>query len=433
MLGSRATELPTLAFEREMTAAILCTGTELTRGELVNTNATWLAEELTTLGFEVTAVDCVDDDRDRIRRALTRLGSEHDVVLCTGGLGPTTDDLTTECVAELLGVPLVRDAASLEYIRTLLARFGRSMAPSNAKQADFPQGSTIIPNPRGTAPGFYVRVGRALAFFFPGVPHEMKAMFRETTVPVLAPLIERRHHQVRLRCFGLPESEVNDRLSGVEAEFDVSIGYRASFPEIEVKLLARDASLDAARSRAEAAARIARERLGDAVFGEGTTTFAESLLTLLGERGATLALAESCTGGLIGELLTRVPGASRAFLGGVVSYSNEAKSALLGVDPSAIAAHGAVSEAVARAMAEGALSRFGSTLALSVTGIAGPDGGSADTPVGLVHFAVADARGTSAKHVTTGGTREQVRLRAAYIALNFVRRILLSGHDAGVA
>ena len=314
-----------------MTAAVLCTGTELTRGELVNTNATWLAEELTALGFEVAAVDCVDDDRDRIRRALARLGSEHEVVICTGGLGPTTDDLTTACVADLLGVPLVRDAASLEHIRALLARFGREMAPSNAKQADFPEGASIIPNPRGTAPGFHVRIGRALACFFPGVPREMKAMFRDTALPLLAPLVHGRHHQVRLRCFGLAESEVNDRLSGVEAEFGVTLGYRASFPEIEVKVLARDASFDMASARADAAARVVRERLGGAVFAEGTTTYAEALLALLGERGATLSLAESCTGGLIGDMLTRVPGASRMFLGGVVSYSNEAKTALLGV------------------------------------------------------------------------------------------------------
>lgn len=415
-----------------MTVAILCTGTELTRGELVNTNATWLAEELTALGFEVGAVDCVDDDRARIRRALERLGEEHEVVVCTGGLGPTTDDLTTECVAGLLGVPLVRDTASLEHIRALLARFSRDMAPSNAKQADFPEGASIIPNPRGTAPGFHVRIGRALSFFFPGVPHEMKAMFRETAVPLLAPLVQSRHHQLRLRCFGLPESEVNDRLRGVEAEFGVLIGYRASFPEIEVKVLARDPSPDVATARVDAAASVVRERLGDAVFAEGTTTFAEALLALLSERGATLALAESCTGGLIGDMLTRVPGASRAFLGGVVSYSNEAKIALLGVDAGAIATHGAVSETVARAMAEGARARFGSTLALAVTGIAGPDGGTPEKPVGLVHFAVTDARGTSAQHVKSGGTREQIRVRAAYVGLRFVRRILLNGHDAGV-
>jgi nicotinamide-nucleotide amidase len=326
----------------------------------------------------------------------------------------------------------VRDAASLEHIRTLLARFGRNMAPSNAKQADFPAGATIVPNPRGTAPGFYVRLGRALSFFFPGVPHEMKAMFRDTAVPVLAPLVEGGQHQVRLRCFGLPESEVNDRLNGVESEFGVLIGYRASFPEIEVKLLARATSLDAAKQRVEAAARVVRERLGEAVFGEGTTTFAESMLALLGERAATLSLAESCTGGLIAEMLTRVPGSSRVVLGGAVAYANEAKTALLGVDPAAIASHGAVSEPVARAMAEGARSRFGSTLSLSVTGIAGPDGGTPEKPVGLVHFAVADARGTSALHGVYGGTREQVRLRAAYIGLRFVRRVLLNGHDAGV-
>jgi nicotinamide-nucleotide amidase len=411
-----------------MTASILCTGTELTRGELANTNATFLAEELTTLGFDVHAVDCVDDDRGRIGRALFRLGNEHEIVICTGGLGPTTDDLTTECVAELLSVPLVRDAASLEHIRALLARYGRTLEPSNAKQADFPAGSTIIPNPRGTAPGFHVGIGRARAFFLPGVPHEMKAMFHATVVPVLAPLVRDRHHQVRLRVFGLPESEVNDRLAGLEAAHRVTLGYRATFPVIEVKVLARDATEDAARERAEGCAREVRARLGEVVFGEGTTSFGEAMLGVLAERSATLALAESCTGGLVGDMLTRVPGASRTFLGGVVAYSNAAKTALLGVDAALIAARGAVSEEVARAMAEGARSRFESTLSLALTGIAGPDGGAPDKPVGLVHIAVADERGTSTQSSVFPGTREQVRTRAAYAGLALVRRVLLDGH-----
>src|SRR5262245_61565796 len=160
-----------------MTATVLCTGTELTRGELLNSNATYLAEALTALGFEVVALDAVGDDAERIVRALDRLGSEHDVVVCTGGLGPTTDDHTSECVARLLGVPLVRDEASLETIRARLERAGRKMAASNAKQADFPQGAVILPNPNGTAPGFSVKLRRAAAFFLPGVPLEMKAMF----------------------------------------------------------------------------------------------------------------------------------------------------------------------------------------------------------------------------------------------------------------
>src|SRR5687768_2036380 len=222
-----------------MTAAVLCIGTELTRGELLNSNATWLAEALTRIGLEVTALDCVDDDRGRIEAALRRLAGENRVVVCTGGLGPTTDDITTECAARVAGVALQRDAASLSHIEQLLSRYGRKMADSNAKQADFPVGARILPNPNGTAPGFRVSLLGASAYFMPGVPREMKAMFEASVAPELQPLVSDSRHQIVLRCFGLPESEVNDRLAGIEQSFGVVIGYRASLPEIEVKVLAK--------------------------------------------------------------------------------------------------------------------------------------------------------------------------------------------------
>jgi nicotinamide-nucleotide amidase len=404
-----------------MSVAVLCTGTELTRGELVNTNATWLADALTTLGFEVAAIETVGDDRNRIAGALVRLGQHHDVIVCTGGLGPTTDDLTTEVVASVLGVPLERDAASLEKIRTRFQRSGRTMTASNEKQADFPRGAQVLPNDNGTAPGFSVTIGRALAAFLPGVPSEMKAMFQASVVPKLAALPRVETHQIRLRTYGLPESTANDLLRGIEAEHGVTIGYRARIPEIEVKVLAAG---ERAEGRAIAATAAVRAALGDAVYGHGDTTFPATLLAELGARQATLSLAESCTGGLVSELLTDVPGSSRVFLGGVIAYSNAAKSTLLGVDAALIETHGAVSEPVARAMAEGARGRFGSTFAAAVTGIAGPDGGTADKPVGLVHFAVASARGTSTKAVTFTGNRSDVRKRAAFAVLALVRRAL---------
>jgi nicotinamide-nucleotide amidase len=408
-----------------MTAAVLCTGTELTRGELVNTNGTFLAEALTALGFEVGAVDVVADDAERITLALERLGSQHEVLVCTGGLGPTTDDLTTECVARVLGVPLERDPPSLEAIRARLERAGRTMAASNAKQADFPRGASILPNANGTAPGFSVKLARAMAFFLPGVPLEMRVMFAASVAPVIEPLVAERSHQTRLRTFGLPESEVNDRLAGIEAAHGVTLGYRAKLPEIEVKVLARAPSRDEARARSEAAAREVRARLGDdVVYGEGDTSLPEAVCRLLEARALTLALAESCTGGLIAELVTDVPGASRSFLGGVVSYSNAAKTELLGVSSALIEAHGAVSSEVAEAMAEGARRRFDSSLGLAVTGIAGPDGGSPEKPVGLVHFAVASDAGTTARHTVFTGGRELVRRRAAFAGLALVRRVV---------
>jgi len=412
-----------------MSAAVLCIGTELTRGELQNSNATWLAESLTTIGFEVLAVDCVDDDRSRIEGALARLSLAHDVVVCTGGLGPTTDDITTECAARLAGVGLERDIPSLEAIRARLTRFGREMAASNAKQADFPSGSRILPNPNGTAPGFELKLNRALAYFMPGVPFEMKAMFDEHVRPATIPLLRDRHFQVLLRTFGLPESEVNDRLAGVEAEFGVTIGYRATMPEIEVKVLARADTMDVAQRRAAAGAAAVRARLGEeVVFGEGSTRFPEALCRSLEQRGLTLSLAESCTGGLVAELVTAHAGASAVFLGSAVTYANDAKTGLLDVPSELIAQHGAVSGEVARAMAEGARRVFGSNLALALTGIAGPGGGSPDKPVGLVHYAVASDTGTIDERSVFGGNREQVRRRAAFAGLALVRAVVQRGH-----
>jgi len=407
-----------------MSAAILCIGTELTRGELHNSNATWLAECLTTIGFDVLAIECVPDDRELIERSLRRLSAAHDVLVCTGGLGPTSDDITTECVAQVAGVRLERDEASLEAIRVRLSRFGREMAASNAKQADFPEGSRILPNPNGTAPGFELKLERALAFFMPGVPFEMKAMFETQVTKAISPLVGERHFQILLRTFGLPESEVNDRLAGIETEFEVTIGYRATLPEIEVKVLARGSLADA-EQRAQRAARAVRTRLGEEVlFGEGKARFPEALSQLLQRTGLTIALGESCTGGLVAELLTAHAGASAVFRGGAVTYANDAKIALLGVPEALLLAHGAVSAEVARAMAEGARTAFGADLGLALTGIAGPDGGTPEKPVGLVHYAVAHARGTTDRRALFVGNREQVRLRAAFAGLALVRTIV---------
>jgi nicotinamide-nucleotide amidase len=250
-------------------------------------------------------------------------------------------------------------------------------------------------------------------------------MFEASVVPAIQPLVADRSHQTRLRTFGLPESEVNDRLAGLDAAHGVTIGYRARLPEIEVKLLARAPTADAARARSEAAAAEARTRLGeDVVYGEGDTSLPEVVCRLLEAQSLTLALAESCTGGLVAELVTNVPGASRSFLGGVVAYSNGAKTELLGVEPALIERYGVVSAEVARAMAEGARRRFGSGIALALTGIAGPTGGTPEKPVGLVHWAVASDAGVEAKHAVFSGNREQVRRRSAYAALALARRVI---------
>jgi nicotinamide-nucleotide amidase len=405
-----------------MTCAVLCIGTELTRGELVDTNGPWLAAALTDMGFEVIEKDVVDDDRARIISALKRLAGVARVVICTGGLGPTTDDLTSEAVAEALGVPTERHEPSLEQIRRRLEKFGRAVSPTNAKQADFPRGADILPNPIGTAPGFGVKVGEALAFFMPGVPVEMKRMFDEQVTPRVRGLAPNESHQVRLRTFGLPESVVGEKLQGVEETFSgVTIGYRAHFPEIEVKVLARGSGKDEARALCERATIEVRARLADVVYGDGDDTFAGVVGRALRTRGYTLAIAESCTGGLVGHMVTREPGASDFLLVDAVTYANSAKTRLLGVDEDVLRGHGAVSAEVAAAMAEGVRRVSGADVALSLTGIAGPSGGSAEKPVGTVYIAIATGKGTTVKHRVFPGDRGRVQTLASYAGLQLVR------------
>ncbi|MDQ3033361.1 MAG: competence/damage-inducible protein A [Myxococcota bacterium] len=405
-----------------MTAAVLSIGTEITRGELVNTNARWLAERLTLLGFEVCELVTVDDSIDRIAETLTRLAAQHRVIVSTGGLGPTTDDLTTAAAAKALGVGLERHEPSIEAIRRRFASFGREMSPSNEKQADFPAGATVLPNPVGTAPGFAIELGRTRALFLPGVPSEMSRLFDDHVQPAIASLAERTTCQVRLRSFGMTESGVGEKLAGLEEEEPgVTIGYRASFPEIEVKVLARATTHPEAESIATRVAEKVRERLGSAVYGEGEDTFPAYVGRALRDRSLTVAVAESCTGGMIGEMITRVPGSSEYLLLDAVTYSNGAKQDLLGVDVELLRHHGAVSGEVASAMAEGALRRADAHIAVAVTGIAGPGGGTDAKPVGTVWFALAqrDAETTS-RTMKLFGDRERIRMLASYVALKMI-------------
>lgn len=406
-----------------MSCAVLSIGTELTRGELVNTNASWLAAGLTDLGFEVVEQCAVDDDKARIEAALRRLASFAKIIICTGGLGPTTDDLTTEAVAATMGVPLHRDDVSLDHIRRRFEKLGRTMSETNAKQADFPEGATILANPIGTAPGFMVSLGGVQAFFMPGVPREMKRMFEEQIVPKIGALAPNDSHQIRYRTFGLPESVVGERLDGIESTFTgVTIGYRAHFPEIEVKVLARAADRTAAVGLAEKAAAEVEARLGDVIYGSGDDTFPGVVGRALRGRGFTLAVAESCTGGLVGHLLTKEPGASDYLLLDAVTYANSAKQAVLGVDEDVLRGHGAVSAEVATRMAEGARRVSGADVALAITGIAGPTGGSEAKPVGLVYLAVASAHGgVVVREHRFPGERHWIQMLAAYAGLSMVR------------
>jgi nicotinamide-nucleotide amidase len=406
-----------------MTCMVLSVGTELTRGELVNSNAAWLAAELTALGFEVTEHAVVDDDRDRIVETLRRLAPRARVVVATGGLGPTTDDVTTAAVATALRVPLVRDAGSLDHIRRRLEKAGRSLNETNAKQADFPEGAVILPNPLGTAPGFGVHIDDCVLYFMPGVPSEMKHMFEEQVTKRIRALAPNNLFQSRLRTFGLPESVVGEKLAGVEEAYPgTTIGYRAHFPEIEVKVLARASSYAMARDLCDRATIDVRARLGAHVYGEADDTFAGVVGRALRGRGWTLAIAESCTGGLVGHMLTREPGASDFLLLDAVTYANSAKSRILGVDEEVIRWHGAVSPEVATAMAQGAKRISGANLALSLTGVAGPSGGTETKPVGTVHIALARPDGaTDVLHRMFSGDRTRIQTLASYAGLQMLR------------
>ncbi len=408
-----------------MTASVLCIGTELTRGQIVNSNASWIAAQLTGLGFEVDEVVTIPDDPSRIVETFRRLAGSHSVLVTTGGLGPTTDDVTAAAIGNALGVPLERDGASFEAIRRRLEGFGRAMSPSNEKQADIPRGSQALSNPVGTAPGFLVTLEACTAFFLPGVPREMERMFVDHVGPRVSKFAPNLSYEMRLQTFGLAEAHLGEKLAGVETAFPgVLVGYRVHFPEVEVKLLAKGEHQTAARVLAAHAADEVRQRLGHAVYGEGDDTYAEVVARAVKARGFRLAIAESCTGGLVGHLLTRDP-ASDYFIADAVTYSNSAKTKLLGVSEDVLRGHGAVSAEVAAAMAEGIRRTCGADLGLSITGVAGPSGGTPEKPVGLVYWAVAHAGGTIVQDRMFVGERQRIQMLAAYHAMALVRDVCL--------
>ncbi len=400
---------------------ILATGDELLSGQVVDTNSAWLMDRLWDLGLMVRRKTLVGDDRQDLADALRQITARADVVVVSGGLGPTEDDLTTEVVAAAMGVPLEVDQPSLETIRELFRKFGRPMTPNNEKQARFPRGATVIPNRLGTAPGFLVPLGRAEVFCLPGVPVEFRGLCQEVVVPRIAARLGEVPASRLVKLFGVPESHADDRMRPVmddPANHGVRFGYRAHWPEIHVKWSVPGPEADARADRILAAVRAI---FGEALWGEGKVEMPELVVTRLLARRERVALAESCTGGLLAEILTGVPGASNVFDLGVVAYADSMKTALLGVPTEILVAHGAVSEPVARALAEGVRRAGRAAWGLGVTGIAGPTGGSAEKPVGTVHLALAGPAGTRTLLRQYRGDRERIRRLAAFEALNLLR------------
>lgn len=415
---------------------IVTIGDELGRGEIVDSNTAWLAEQATALGLHVRYRGGVNDRMDDMLAALRQASGRARVVLVSGGLGPTEDDLTVDAASALCGALPAQEPEHEARMRARFAERGFTLTPNNLRQVRVPTGAQVLPNPAGLAPGFRVEHGGASLFFFPGVPRELKPMFTESAAPLLRALAPAAGWAARRtwRVIGLGESHVDHRLRGVldEAPAELrgrqarppTLHFRILFPETLVTVVAAGADEAAAEALLSHLDGALRARLGGAIYSEGQDDLPIVVGRKLRERGQTAAVAESCTGGLLGALLTAVPGSSDYFLGGVISYANEVKQQVLGVRQETLMAHGAVSEACVREMAEGARRLLGATYGLAISGVAGPGGGSADKPVGTVHVAVAGPAETVARKLLWPGDREQVRRIGAMAALNILDKIL---------
>ncbi len=406
---------------------LLATGDELLTGQVVDTNSPWLMDRLWDAGVMVGRKTLVGDDREVLEAALRETTGRADLVVMSGGLGPTEDDLTAECVARVLGVPLEPHAPSLAAIAERFQRMGRAMTPNNAKQARFPRGASIHPNRFGTAPGFTVQLGRAALTCLPGVPAEYRGLADEVVLPWVATRLGATPAARVVKLIGLGESAADQAMRPImddPANRDVRFGYRAHFPEVHLKWTVTGPGAEA---RAAAIESQARALFGDAAWGSGKQELAALVVERLAARGQKVALAESCTGGLLASMLTAVPGASAVLDLGVIAYADRMKQAVLGVEAGLLAAHGAVSEPVARALAEGARRTAGASWGVGITGIAGPGGGTPEKPVGTVHLALAGSSGTEAVARLYRGDRDRVRRAAAFEALDLLRRALGPG------
>lgn len=414
-----------------MQAAILSIGTELTTGQCLDTNSQWLSTRLAGLGAPVNLHVTVADELDQIVRAIRYAERSAELVIITGGLGPTADDLTRQAVASAYELELVESAEALEQIQAMFARWQRPMAESNRSQALIPKGCDLLSNSCGTAPGFRCRRDGRCLIALPGVPREMQAMFEEHVAPSLEANPDRRSvDSIALRCFGISEASLGETIRDLMARGrNPSVGTTASGAVLTVRVVAQGRSTNEVRGLLDRDANELRRRLGHAVFGEGDATLQSAVAEQLLRHRTTIATAESCTGGLLAKRLTDVPGSSGYFRRGYVTYDNDAKSELLGVPDELIQRRGAVSEDVARSMANGCWAIAGADYALSLTGIAGPSGGSPpEKPVGLVYIGLADHGGVDVRRVLFGEwlSREEIRDRAVKSALNLLRLRLLA-------
>jgi nicotinamide-nucleotide amidase len=434
-VSNRCGRKPPRCYHHAMRAALLAVGSELLSSDRLDTNSLRIAAALERHGAVPVLKSVVADDVDEIAAALTAALSRADLVVVSGGLGPTADDVTREGCATALGLELVEDAEVWATIERRFASFGRRPAANNRRQALVLAGAEVLRNPRGTAPGQRLEAGSRTLFLLPAVPHELDGLVAAHLEPWLAERAEgAARERATLYTALRPESDVDRDLGPAYEEFGREpITVLASPGEVRVRLTASGPEAER-RARLAAMTRRVRELLGDSVYGEGEDCSLERVVgELLAGRKASVATAESCTGGLVAERLTRIAGASGWFPGGVVTYSNERKVDWLDVPERDLGDHGAVSETVARAMAEGIRARAASDFGVAVTGIAGPTGGSADKPVGTVHIAVAGPAGTHHRKFLFPGDRERVRQQSSQAALEMLRRELLGAESGAVA
>lgn len=419
-----------------MKVVLLTIGDELLVGATMNTNAAWLGAELTAQGFTVVRIEAIGDDPKLICQALRRARKEADVVIVCGGLGPTHDDRTRQALADCLHRPLQLHPEILSHIEAYFTRRGRDMPERNRVQALVPEGLTPIPNPVGTAPGLWLEDAAGIVVALPGVPHELQTLMRETVLPRLEQRPGRPAllHRTLITA-GIGESELQERLAGVETLLSetLRLAYLPGPYGVRLRLSVQAPTADEARKRLKALVSFVQERIGQQLVGFEEETLEVVVGRLLRERGATLAVAESCTGGHLADRITNVSGASAYFRGSVVAYDNEVKVAVLGVDPEGLAREGAVSEVVAIQMAQGVREKLGAQVALSTTGIAGPTGGTPDKPVGTVWIGLADAHTAFARRYYLPSDRLRFKQRATAAALDLLRLHLLQQKDPQAA
>jgi len=416
-----------------MKAEIIAVGSELLTPDRVDTNSLFLTEELNAIGIEVVRKTVVGDNRDLLREAFRDALNRVPLVIASGGLGPTEDDLTRETVADLLGRKLRRNDTIVRYIEGRFRSMGREMPEVNVRQAMVPEGAEILENPRGTAPGLWIEDSGHTIALLPGPPRELKPLFREQVLPRLERRVSgvRLHHR-EIRVTGLGESHVEQRILPIYSRYpEVNTTILAAPGETQIHLRLWTEDAQHAKQTLDEIVQSFEIALTDRIFSEDGRSLEEVVADELTLRSATIAAAESCTGGLLAQRLTSIAGSSSYFLGGVVCYSNELKTAWADVPPEMILAKGAVSSEVAVALAEGIRRRVGSTLGVGITGIAGPGGGSEEKPVGTVHVAVSHAGGVKERGVRFPGDRESIRWQASQVALDLVRvHFLYNGQNA---